>query len=130
MRFAVVILFLAVGVPVKAQQQRTISLSCDGTSRLTAPDAADINPDPIKERGIVVSLSNRTVSFGGFALPITNATATQIDFAYREATAHGPITIGGEIDRMNGTANIRWNFAKPEDELLWHLKCRVKAPAF
>jgi len=65
--------------PADAQQQpSTITLSCDGTNKLTATAAADLKPDPITKLGIIVNLVDRT---GGVKLK--------------------PFTINGSIDRVD-----------------------------
>ena len=63
MRFASAIALLALTLPAGAQEQiTTITLSCNGTNKLTATTAADQKPDPIKDLGIIVNLADHTVT--------------------------------------------------------------------
>ena len=80
MRFAF-LLFLAMTLPANAQQQvSTITLSCNGTGKFTATSAADLKPDPIKDLGIIVNVTDRTVTLMDYVVPLTGITATIISF--------------------------------------------------
>ena len=58
MRFTSAVVLLALTLPADAQQQgSTITLSCNGTSKLTATAAADLKPDPITNLGIIVNVA-------------------------------------------------------------------------
>jgi hypothetical protein len=67
-----------------AQQQNLITLSCNGTSKLTATAAVDIKPDPITNLGIIVNVADRTVSFSDYITPVTGITATLVSFSGRQ----------------------------------------------
>jgi hypothetical protein len=55
--------------PVSAQQASTITLSCNGSSKLTATSAVDLKPDPITYLGIIVKDADHTVTFANYVVP-------------------------------------------------------------
>ncbi len=82
MRPVYIVLLVALPlVPVAAQQPTSITLSCNGTSKLTATSAADLKPDPITSLGVIVSLADRKVSFADYVLPVTSLNATLVSFS-------------------------------------------------
>src|SRR4051812_15333070 len=85
----------ALALPAEAQQQgTTTTLSCNGTSKLSA--AADPKPEPITSLGIIVNTTDRTVRFIDYVVPITSVSETLISFT-------GPqrgFLILGAIDRV------------------------------
>jgi hypothetical protein len=101
MRFASAIVLFALTLPADAQQQgSTITLSCNGTSKLTATAAADLKPDPITNLGIIVNAANRTVTLGDYVTPITGITDTQVSFMGQQqpvfaGTKLKPFTLSG-----------------------------------
>jgi hypothetical protein len=113
-RMIVMLSAAALVLPAKAQQQgSTITLFCNGTSKLTATAAADFKPDPITKLGIIVNFANRTVTFSDYVTPITGVNATLISFSGRQTLpALGPkgpqFTIDGSIDRVTGHSEIDW----------------------
>jgi hypothetical protein len=52
--------------------------------------AADLKPDPINRLGIIVNLSDRTVTFSDYVIPISGVTSTLISFMARQA----PVVLG------------------------------------
>src|SRR5262245_39418221 len=82
------------------KQGSTITLSCNGTSKLMATAAADQPPLPIANLGIIVNVTDRTVTFNDYVMPITGITATLVSFSGRQTPeAFGvkgnPFTIDG-----------------------------------
>jgi hypothetical protein len=136
MRFAF-LLFLALTLPAKAQQQgSTITLSCNGTSKLMATAAADLKPDPITNLGIIVNAANRTVTFMDYVTPITGISATQVSFDGQQTPpmAFGlkgkPFTVGGSIDRVTGHTEIDWWYEVVGNNSHWELTCRPATQLF
>lgn len=135
MRFAF-LLFLALTLPAKAQQQgSTITLSCSGTSKLTATAAADLKPDPITNLGIIVNPANRTVTFMDYVTPITGITATIVSFSGQQGPVVSgvklkPFTISGSIDRVTGYTTIDWWHENVGDNSSWELTCRPATRLF
>jgi hypothetical protein len=131
MRFASAIALLSLTLPAGAQEQiTTITLSCNGTNKLTATTAADQKPDPIKDLGIIVNLADHTVTFSEYVVPITSITATEVSFSGKQTTRvvvpgvkPKPFTVSGTIDRVTGYASINWSyrFGNNND---WELTCR------
>jgi hypothetical protein len=134
MRFAF-LLFLAMTLPAKAQQGTTITLSCNGTAKLTATAAADLKPDPIKDLGIIVNLANRTVTIMDYVMPLTGITATIVSFnGQTPPVVSGvklkPFTINGSIDRVTGHTTIDWWHENVGDNSSWELTCRPATRLF
>src|ERR1700730_4276933 len=108
---------------VEAQQENTITLSCDGTAKYTA--AADgAKPEPIKGLGIAVSASERTVSFQGWTVPIKSVTKTIVTFNGQIGSKQVPREIDGTIDRVSGWASIDFWESNPGNNSNWDLRCR------
>jgi hypothetical protein len=131
MRFAL-LLFLALTLPAKAQQQgSTITLSCDGISKLIAGSDQD---HPITNLGIIVDGADRTVTFTDHVTPITGLTATQVTFKGSQSSAPYGVkideTIDGQIDRVTGYANINFFYGNGMGSTSWELKCRPATRLF
>lgn len=132
MRFAVLV-FFALMLPAKAQQQgSTITLSCNGTGKFTAASAADLKPDPITNLGIIVNVTDRTVTIMDYVMPLTGITATMVSFnGQTPPVVSGvklkPFTINGSIDRVTGHTTIEWLDQNPSS---WELTCRPAARLF
>lgn len=112
-----------------AQQPNSITLSCDGTSKLTATAAADLKPDPITKLGLIVDFANRTVSFMDYVVPLTGTSTTLVSFhGQQTSTAFGmkskPFTIDGAVDRVTGYATIDWFYENVGNNSSWELTCR------
>jgi hypothetical protein len=122
--------------PADAQQQpSTITLSCDGTSKLTATAAADLKPDPITKLGIIVNLVDRTVTLMDYITPITGITATIVSFSGRQGPVVSgvklkPFTINGSIDRVTGYTTVEWWHENVGDNSSWELTCRPATRLF
>jgi hypothetical protein len=116
--------------PAVAQQQAsTITLSCDGTSKLTATAAADLKPDPVTKLGIIVNLVARTVTFMNFVLPIKQYSETLVNFSGR---SKGPLPseINGSIDRVTGYTDINFWYENVGNNSEWELACRPTTRLF
>jgi len=129
MRLAVVLFLLsALTFPTWAQQRGSpITLSCNGTGKLTATSAADMKPDPITNLGVIVNAANRTVTFMQHVIPITSITATQVDFSNLGGAKQ---TIGGSIDRVTGNTSIEWWYENVGNNEHWELTCRPATRLF
>lgn len=112
-------------LPVQAQQKNTITLSCDGSGKLTQA-GDDVKPDPIKGLGIVVSASGRTVSFHTYTVPIKSITNAVVTFNGRA----GPTQIDGTIDRVSGRVSIDFWEANFKNNTSWELACRPATRLF
>lgn len=136
MRFASAIVLFALTLPADAQQQgSTITLSCNGTSKLTATAAADLKPDPITNLGIIVNAANRTVTLGDYVTPITGITDTQVSFMGQQQPVFGgiklkPFTLSGAIDRVTGYTNVEWWYENAGNNSSWELTCRPTTRLF
>jgi hypothetical protein len=133
-RFAF-LLFLALTLPAKAQQGSTITLSCNGTSKLTATVAADLKPDPITNLGIIVNAANGTVTFMDYVTPVTGITATNVSFSGQQGPVVSgvklkPFTIDGSIDRVTGHTEIDWWYEVAGNNTHWELTCRPATRLF
>jgi hypothetical protein len=123
-------------LPVHAQQQNTITLACNGTSKLTATAAANIQPDPITKLGIIVNVADRTVTFMDYVMPVTGINATLVRFEGRQQqTFEGqlfgkPFSILGLIDRVTGYTEIDWLYEVAGDNHHWELSCRPATRLF
>jgi hypothetical protein len=139
MRYACVTLlaFLPLAT-VRAQQPTTITLSCNGTSKLTATTAADFKPDPIANLGIIVNFANHSVTFSDYVTPITSVNATLVSFSGRQTLAAvaalglkgAQFTIDGSIDRVTGHAEIDWMYEVAGNNSHWELACRPATRLF
>src|SRR5258705_6731247 len=104
----------ALMLPADAQQEgSTITISCDGTSKLTATAAADLKPEPITKLGIIVNAADRTITFMDYVTPVTGISATLVSFSGRQTpdlfgVKGKPFTIDGSIDRVTGHTEIDW----------------------
>ncbi len=128
-------LFFSAPLSVQAQQQNSITLWCNGTSKLMATVAADWKPDPIANLGIFVNLTDRTVTFMDYVAPITSATATNVSFIGRQTPVVSgitgkPFTIDGTIDRVTGAVSIGWWYEQTGNNSQWELTCRLATRLF
>ena len=137
MRAVCVVLVVALpSLPVHAQQPTTITLSCNGTSKLTATAAAEFKPDPVTNLGIIVNFSDRTVTFSDYVLPITGASATLVSFMTRHQPLLAgkplgkPFSIDGSIDRVTGHTEISWTHENIGNNTFWELTCRPATRLF
>jgi hypothetical protein len=112
-------------VPVQAQQENTITLSCDGAGKFTRA-ADDVKPDPIKGLGIVVSASQRTVSFHTYTVPIKSITNVVVTFNGRS----GPTEIDGTIDRVSGRVSVDFWETNFKNNSNWELRCHPATRLF
>jgi hypothetical protein len=126
----------ALMLPADAQQQSsTITLSCNGTSKLTATSAADLKPDPITNLGIIVNVADRRATLMDYVTPITGVSATLVSFSGQQTpVAFGvkgkPFTIDGSIDRVTGYASIDWWYENVGNNSSWELTCRPATRLF
>jgi hypothetical protein len=126
----------ALMLPADAQQQgSTITLSCDGTSKLTATAAAGLNPEPITKLGIIVNAADRTITFMDYVTPVTGISATFVSFnGTQTPVALGikgkPFTIDGSIDRVTGHTEIDWWYEVVGNNTHWELTCRPATRLF
>jgi len=134
MRVAYAALLWVLVVPVQAQQSNSITLACNGTSKL-AMAAADVKPDPITNMGIIVNVADRSVTFMDFVTPLTGISATLVSFNGRQTpVALGvkgkPFTIDGSIDRVTGHAEVAWWYEDVGNNTYWELTCRPATRLF
>jgi hypothetical protein len=127
--------FFVFGVTLPAEAQQTITLSCDGVSKLMATSAADLKPDPINRLGIIVNLLDRTVTFSDYVIPISGVTSTLISFMAQQAPVvfglkSKPFTVDGSIDRVTGYTNINWWHEVVGNNTSWELTCRPATRLF
>lgn len=87
-----------------ASEASYITLTCDG--KVTSGTSLDPKGDPITKVGVVVNLTDHSVSFNGYVVPITKTDAAVILFEGRSQT---PIMntmlstyLSGSIDRVTG----------------------------
>jgi hypothetical protein len=136
MRFTSAVVLLALTLPADAQQQgSTITLSCNGTSKLTATAAADLKPDPITNLGIIVNVAEHTVTFMDYVTPINSVSATQVSFIGQQTPVVSgmklkPFTISGSIDRVTGYTSIDWSYENIGNNSSWELTCRPATRLF
>jgi hypothetical protein len=120
-------------VPVRAEQT-TITLSCNGTSKLTATAAADLKPDPITNLGIIVNSGDRTVTFASYVVPVTGINATLVNFGGRQPSPlgikGGEFTIDGSIDRVTGYATVDFWYVNTGNNTSWELTCKPATRLF
>jgi hypothetical protein len=132
MRFAFV-LFLALTLPANAQQQgSTITLSCNGSSKFTATAAEDLKPEPITNLGIIVNLTDRTVTLNQYVLPITvvNATLVAFDGQQNRGVKGASFDLSGAIDRVTGQTEVDWMYERVGNNSHWELTCRPATRLF
>jgi hypothetical protein len=119
-----------------AQQPTSITLSCNGTSKLTATAAADFKPDPITNLGIIVNFANRSVTFSDYVSPVTGLNATLVSFGGPQTSAPAlglkgsQFTIDGSIDRVTGHTEINWFYEVVGNNSHWELTCRPASRLF
>ncbi len=121
--------------PVRAQQQNTITLSCNGTSKLMVAVAAEFKPEPISNLGIIVNFADRTVTFSDYVMPVSGVSATLVSFSGRQTpVAFGvkgaQFTIEGSIDRVTGHTEINWWYEVAGNNSHWELACRPATRLF
>jgi hypothetical protein len=111
-----------------AQQQSSIILSCNGTSKLTPITAADVKPDSITNLGITVNLADRTVTFMDYVAPVTLISTTLVSFSGRQTSVvfgvKKPFIIDGSIDPVTGYTSIDWMYEDIGNNASWELTCR------
>jgi hypothetical protein len=125
-------------MPAGAQQPTSITLSCNGTSKLTATAAAEFKPDPITNLGIIVNFANHSVTFSDYITPVTGVNATLVSFSGRQTLAAAAalglkgsqFTIDGSIDRVTGHTEIDWMYEVVGNNSHWELTCRPATRLF
>jgi hypothetical protein len=136
-----VYVFLLAAMPltaVGAQQPTSITLSCNGTGKLTATAATDFKPDPITNLGIIVNFASRSVTFSDYVTPLTGVNATIVSFSGRQTVAAAAnlglkasqFTIDGSIDRVTGHTEIDWMYEVAGNNSHWELTCRPATRLF
>jgi hypothetical protein len=95
----------------------------------------DQKPEPIAGLGIIVDLSRRTVTFNGYVVPVTSATASVVEFAGQQTPPllgvfGKSLTISGSIDRVTGAASINWWHENITNNSEWGLTCRPATRMF
>lgn len=134
MRSLMLLAGLVLLAPVSAQQPSTITLSCNGTSKLTATAAVDLKPDPITSLGIIVNAADRTVTFANYVVPVTGINATLVNFNGRQPSPlgikGGEFTIDGSIDRVTGYTAIDFYYVNVGNNSSWELVCKPAKQLF
>jgi hypothetical protein len=121
-------------LPVQAQQQNSIALSCNGTSKLmTAGD--DTKPDPVTNVGMIVNFSERTVTFESYHIPIERADSVMVLFHGTQAMSYAgtklkPVTVDGSVDRVTGAASVTFLHEQVGNNSTWELLCRPATRLF
>ena len=121
-------------LPVQAQQQNSITLSCNGTSKLmTAGD--DTKPDPVTNLGMIVNFGERTVSFESYHIPFERADSMMVRFHGTQAMSYAgnklkPVTVDGSVDRVTGAASVEFMHERVGDNSTWELLCRPATRLF
>ena len=116
------------------QQQNPITLSCNGTSKATAINAADVKPDSIANLGIIFNLADRTVTFMDYVARVKLISATLVSFSGRQT----PVVVGvkksfiidGSIDPVTGNTSIDWMYEDIGNNTSWELTCRPATRLF
>jgi hypothetical protein len=136
MRLAGPLLLIALTLPPQALAQPagpTIALSCNGSSKPMATAATDLEPEPITSLGMIVDLSQRTVAFNGYVVPVKSSTASRVEFSGRQTeTLSGggpkPFVIIGSIDWVTGGTSIESLHVDIGKNTRWELTCRSVTP--
>ena len=121
-------------VPVQGQQPTSITLSCNGTSKLmTASD--DAKPDPVTNVGMIVNFQERTVTFNSYRIPIERADSTMVLFHGEQAMSYAgtklkPVTVDGSVDRVTGAASVEFMHERAGDNSTWELVCKPAKQLF
>jgi hypothetical protein len=121
-------------MPVRAQQPNTITLSCNGTSKLmTAGD--DTKPEPVTNLGMIVNFGERTVSFLSFRIPFERVDNTMVLFHGAQAMSYAgtklkPVTVDGSVDRVTGAASVMFLNERVGDNQTWELVCKPTKQLF
>jgi hypothetical protein len=134
MRLSRIALLVPLLMPAAAQQPTTITLSCNGTSKLmTAGD--DTKPNPITNLGMIVNFGERTVSFMSYHIPFESIDNTQVLFHGTQARNYEgskltPVTVDGSVDRVTGAASVTFTFVRFESNQTWDLMCKPAKQLF
>jgi hypothetical protein len=129
MRPVLIVLVVALPLaPVAAQQPTSITLSCNGTSKLmTAGD--DTKPDPITNLGMIVNFGERTVSFQSYRIPFERIDNTMVLFHGTQAMSYAgtklkPVTVDDSVDRVTGAASVEFMHERAGDNSTYELMCK------
>jgi hypothetical protein len=116
------------------QQQNSIILSCNGTSKLTAINPSEVKPDSITNLGIIVNQADRTVTFMDYVARVTLISATLVSFSGRQTPVvfgvKKPFIIDGSIDPVTGHTSIDWMYEEIGNNTSWELTCRPATRLF
>jgi hypothetical protein len=118
-----ILLALALSIAQAAEPTGTLTLACEGTTRMNSSDEPS-------SMGLVVSFTNRTVT--GFRLrdfmidyiPVAITDISGQAVVFKGSKEYGDIshTISGIIDRVNGDAN--WTWETGSTTRTYSLKCK------
>ena len=103
---AMMLAFVLAGDYAKAAEPTMLTLSCDG--KVTDTKATDAKSEPVNKIGVVVNLTDRTVSFLGYVAQIDSIDAADVTFSGETKVKMGGQSTGvgvyvmGDIDRVTG----------------------------
>jgi hypothetical protein len=84
-------------------EEKVITLSCDGTFTRTYGANKTADPEPLQKVGVVVNLNEQTVFFLGYVVPIDEVDVASINFGARQIVDYGfSVVITGTLDRLTG----------------------------
>jgi hypothetical protein len=117
-------------VSLQAQQLPTMTLACNGTSKLMV--VSDEKPEPITNVGIIVNFADRSVTFNSYRIPIERADSTMVLFHGQQAMSYAgtnlkPVMVDGSIDRVTGAASVSFMHERVGNNSTWDLMCRPAA---
>jgi hypothetical protein len=121
-------------LPVQAQQQNSITLSCSGTSK-SMMSSDDAKPDPVTNLGMIVNFGERTVSFESYHIPFERIDNTMVLFHGTQAMSYAgtklkPVTVDGSVDRVTGAASVTFMHEQVGNNSTWELLCRPATRLF
>jgi hypothetical protein len=119
---------------VGAQQPTSITLLCNGTSKLmTAGD--DTKPDRVTNLGMIINFGERTVSFLSYQIPFESIENAMVLFHGTQAMSYAgsklkPVTVDGSVDRVTGAASVEFTHERVGDNSTWDLLCKPAKQLF
>ncbi len=111
-------------------EPKIITMSCDG--KMVNARTSDATPEPISKLGVVVNLSEKTVSFAGYKARIDNIDAANISFSgERQLYGRIPIagvSVAGNLDRVTGA--MQATIFSTATTFTWDVLCRPTTRLF
>ena len=130
-RTALASLSIVLATVSHAQQPTLLNFACTG--KMTDAMTGD-KGQPIENLGLVVNLTAKTVSFGGYSAPFNTVDLANIYFTGKNRNTLGmDVTVDGNLDRVTGAVDVTVITTASEKVVTtsyWNMVCKPATRLF